>query len=418
MKLFWEFTSLHSVPPTENERLRKMKEEAIDRLWNAEYIKIMTNNFFMYFAFYLLTPLLPLYLYDTFGSTKDVIGLVLSGYTITALMFRPFSGFLVDAFSRKKMLVAFLLVYFLFFGGYLLASSLLLFAIVRTLHGIPFGASTVACSTVAIDVLPSSRRNEGIGYYGLSNNIATAIAPTVGIYIYHSTHNFSILFWMAFIAAGLGMLIASTVKIKERPLTRSGKLLSLDRFFLTRGWAIAVNLIFFGFCYGVLSNYLAIYGREQLGITAGTGTFFMILSVGLILSRLQGNKSLRKGKLTHNAVEGIVISTIGYVLFVAYPHILGYYLSAFLIGLGNGHMYPAHQNMMINVAQNNERGTANSSILTAWDVGQGLGILCGGVVAEHFGYTSAFWMIAAVHILGLLFFLSKTQYFFQQRKLR
>lgn len=395
-----------------------MKEEAIDRLWNAEYIKIMTNNFFMYFAFYLLTPLLPLYLYDTFGSTKDVIGLVLSGYTITALMFRPFSGFLVDAFSRKKMLVAFLLVYFLFFGGYLLASSLLLFAIVRTLHGIPFGASTVACSTVAIDVLPSSRRNEGIGYYGLSNNIATAIAPTVGIYIYHSTHNFSILFWMAFIAAGLGMLIASTVKIKERPLTRSGKLLSLDRFFLTRGWAIAVNLIFFGFCYGVLSNYLAIYGREQLGITAGTGTFFMILSAGLILSRLQGNKSLRKGKLTHNAVEGIVISTIGYVLFVAYPHILGYYLSAFLIGLGNGHMYPAHQNMMINVAQNNERGTANSSILTAWDVGQGLGILCGGVVAEHFGYTSAFWMIAAVHILGLLFFLSKTQYFFQQRKLR
>lgn len=418
MNLFWEFTSLHSVPPTENERLRKMKEEAIDRLWNAEYIKIMTNNFFMYFAFYLLTPLLPLYLYDTFGSTKDVIGLVLSGYTITALMFRPFSGFLVDAFSRKKMLVAFLLVYFLFFGGYLLASSLLLFAIVRTLHGIPFGASTVACSTVAIDVLPSSRRNEGIGYYGLSNNIATAIAPTVGIYIYHSTHNFSILFWMAFIAAGLGMLIASTVKIKERPLTRSGKLLSLDRFFLTRGWAIAVNLIFFGFCYGVLSNYLAIYGREQLGITAGTGTFFMILSAGLILSRLQGNKSLRKGKLTHNAVEGIVISTIGYVLFVAYPHILGYYLSAFLIGLGNGHMYPAHQNMMINVAQNNERGTANSSILTAWDVGQGLGILCGGVVAEHFGYTSAFWMIAAVHILGLLFFLSKTQYFFQQRKLR
>lgn len=342
-----------------------MKVKNNDRLWNAEYIKIMVNNFFMYFAFYLLTPLLPLYLYDTFGSTKDVIGLVLSGYTITALMFRPFSGFLVDAFSRKKMLVIFLFVYFIFFGGYLLASSLLLFAIVRTLHGIPFGASTVACSTVDIDVLPSSRGNEGIGYYGLSNNIATAIAPTVGIYIYHTTHDFIILFWIAFIAAGLGMLVASTVNTKERPLKRSGKMLSLDRFFLTRGWAIAVNLVFFGFCYGVLSNYLAIYGREKLGITAGTGTFFMILSIGLILSRLQGNKSLRKGNLAHNAIEGIVISTTGYILFVAYPHVLGYYLSAFLIGLGNGHMYLAHQSMMINVAHNNERGTANSSILTA-----------------------------------------------------
>lgn len=395
-----------------------MEKEPQEKLWNAEYIKIMINNFGMYFAFYLLTPLLPLYLYDTFGTTKDMIGLVLSGYTITALLFRPFSGFLVDAFSRKKMLMLFLFVYFIFFGGYLLASSLLLFAIVRTLHGIPFGASTVACSTVAIDVLPSSRRNEGIGYYGLSNNIATAIAPTVGIYIYHTTHNFGILFWMALIAAGLGMLAAGAVKIKERPLKRTGKLLSLDRFFLTRGWAIAANLVFFGFCYGVLSNYLAIYGREQLGITGGTGTFFMILSIGLILSRLQGSKSLRKGNLTHNAIEGIAISTAGYLLFVAYPHMLGYYLSAFLIGLGNGHMYPAHQNMMINVAQNNERGTANSSILTAWDVGQGLGILFGGIVAEHLGYAAAFWMIAAVHVMGLVFFLTTTRSFFLQRRLR
>ena len=395
-----------------------MEEEKKEKLWNAEYVKVMVNNFGMYFAFYLLTPLLPLYLHDTFGSTKDMIGLVLSGYTIAALIFRPFSGFLIDAFSRKRLLVIFLFVYFIFFGGYLLASTLLLFAIVRTLHGIPFGASTVACSTVAIDVLPPSRRNEGIGYYGLSNNIATAIAPTVGIYIYQSTHNFSILFWMAFVAAGLGMLVASTIKIKERPLKRTGKLLSLDRFFLTRGWAIAVNLVFFGFCYGVLSNYLAIYGREQLGITGGTGTFFMILSIGLILSRLQGSKSLRKGNIAHNAAEGILLSTLGYILFVAYPHMPGYYLSAFLIGLGNGHMYPAHQNMMINVAHSNERGTANSSVLTAWDVGQGFGILCGGVVAEHLGYTSAFWMVAVVHALGFAFFIFLTRGFFLQRRLR
>lgn len=386
-------------------------------MWKAEYIKIMVNNFGMYFAFYLLTPLLPLYLSDNFGCTKDIIGLVLSGYTLTALMFRPLSGFLVDAFSRKAMLVVFLTAYFIFFGGYLVASSLLLFAIVRTLHGIPFGGSTVACSTVAIDVLPSSRRNEGIGYYGLSNNIATAIAPTVGIYIYHKTHNFDILFWTALVAAGLGMLVASTVKIRERPIRRTGRLLSLDRFFLTRGWAIAVNLVFFGFCYGVLSNYLAIYGRERLGISGGTGAFFTILSIGLILSRLQGSKSLRKGNLTRNALEGIVISTVGYVVFVAFPHMAGYYLSAFLIGFGNGHMYPAHQNMMINVAHNNERGTANSSVLTAWDVGQGLGILLGGIVAEHLGYGAAFWMIAFVQVLGLLFFVFLTKNFFLQRRL-
>ena len=175
--------------------------------------------------------------------------------------------------------------------------------------------------------------------------------------------------------------------------------------------------MFFGFCYGVLSNYLAIYGRERLGISGGTGAFFTILSIGLILSRLQGSKSLRKGNLTRNALEGIVMSTVGYVVFVAFPHMAGYYLSAFLIGFGNGHMYPAHQNMMINVAHNNERGTANSSVLTAWDVGQGLGILLGGIVAEHLGYGAAFWMIAFVQVLGLLFFVFLTKNFFLQRRL-
>ena len=155
-----------------------------DQLWNKNYCKVMAANFSLFFAFYVLTPLLPLYLKDHFGATKDVIGLVLSGYTVTALVMRPFSGFLVDSFPRKTVLMVSFAAFSIFFAGYLAASSLLLFTIVRTLHGGPFGALTVANSTVAIDVLPSSRRTEGIGYYGLSNNLAMAIAPTVGIFIY------------------------------------------------------------------------------------------------------------------------------------------------------------------------------------------------------------------------------------------
>ena len=156
-----------------NDKTIVMGEE---RLWNRNYCKVMTANFTLFFAFYLLTPLLPLYLSETFGATKDMIGLVLSGYTITALLFRPFSGYMVDSFPRKKVLMVCFGAFSIFFAGYLAASTLLLFTIVRTLHGGPFGALTVANSTVAIDVLPSSRRTEGIGYYGLSNNLAMAIA--------------------------------------------------------------------------------------------------------------------------------------------------------------------------------------------------------------------------------------------------
>mgnify|MGYP000257067809 FL=1 len=389
-----------------------------DVLWNANYNKVMTTNFTLFFAFYLLTPLLPLYLSETFHATKDLIGIVLSGYTVTALLFRPFSGYVVDSFPRKKVLMVCFFLFFLLFGGYLAAGSFVFFALVRTLHGGPFGALTVANSTVAIDVLPSSRRTEGIGYYGLSNNLAMAIAPSIGVFIYKYTHNFDILFWMAFIIAGLGMLVDSTVKVPQREIIREKKKLSLDRFFLVRGWLLGANIVMFSFCYGVLSNYLAIYSKEILGITGGTGTYFMLLATGLVVSRIQGSKALRNGKLTQNATQGIFLSCIGYILFVAVPTEVGYYLSALLIGLGNGHLFPAMQNMFINIAGNNERGTANSTLLTSWDFGIGVGVVFGGVIAEHFGYTAAFATVAALHILGLILFIFCSRDFYLRNKRR
>lgn len=379
-----------------------------EKLWNGNYNRVMITNFSLFFSFYLLTPLLPIYLSETFDASKDMIGLVLSGYTLVALITRPFSGFIADSFPRKKVLLVCLFLYFIIFGGYIVAGSLVLFAIFRTLHGGPFGASTVSNSTMAIDVLPPSRRNEGIGLYGLSNNLASAIAPTIGIYLHHYFHNFDILFWTAFIVAGIGFFNASRIVPQEKQIIASKTAISLDRFFLSRGWFLALNMCFFGFCWGVLSNYLAIYGKEHLGITEGTGTFFMLLSAGLIFSRLQGNKSLRDGKLTGNALKGILLSTVGYTLFIAYPSMIGYYTSAILIGLGNGHMWPAFQNMIINIAHHNERGTANSTILTSWDLGLGLGILLGGIVAEHFGYDSTFWMMATVHIVGTIGYIGFT----------
>lgn len=389
----------------------------MERLWNRNYCKVMTANFSLFFAFYLLTPLLPIYLHETFGATKDVIGLVLSGYTITALLFRPFSGYFVDSFPRKTVLLIAYTAFAIFFAGYLAASTLLLFTIVRTLHGGPFGALTVANSTVAIDVLPSSRRNEGIGYYGLSNNLAMAISPSFAIYLYSQTHNFELLFWLALAIATFGLAVDATVTLEQRQVLNNKKAVSLDRFFLKRGWLLGINMVFFGFCFGVLSNYLAIYGKQVMGITGGTGTWFLLCAMGLMLSRLQGGKALRQGRLSHNAAEGMLISLVGYTLFVSCPNMIGYYGSALLIGLGNGHMWPAFQNMMISMAHHNERGTANSTILIAWDIGMGLGVLLGGIIAETLGYTTAFWTVAAVNAIGVALYFVRTQGFFLANRL-
>lgn len=389
-----------------------------EKLWNAEYLKVWLANFAIYFSFMLVTPLLPLYLSETFGADKHTIGLVLSGYALTALLIRPFSGYFVDSFDRKKVLLLFMFLFFLFFAGYILAGSLLLFAIIRTLHGAPFGATTVANSTVAIDVLYPSRRAEGIGYYGLSNNIATAISPSVALWIYDVCHNYNIIFSLSLLFAGFGFAINSTLKLKKRETIKKANKMSLDRFFLVRAWREAVAMICFAFGYGVISTYIAIYGKEKLGITGGTGVFFLLLSIGLILSRLIGSRTLRKGMLIWNASLGLLISLCGYFLFAGVHNYFGYYGAALIIGLGNGHMFPAFQTMFINLAPHTQRGTANSSLLISWDVGVGLGIMIGGILVEYLDYFPAFWAAGLVNAAGVLFFFTNIRKTYQRDKLR
>ena len=388
------------------------------KLWNADYLKVWTANFMLFFAFYLLTPLLPLFLRDVFQADKAMTGRVWSGYTLTALLARPFSGYIVDSFSRKKVLMWCYFLFALFFAGYFITWSLLLFAIIRTVHGAPFGATTVANSTMAIDVLYPERRAEGIGYYGLSNNIAMAIGPSAGLYIYTSLHNFNIIFTLSLATAFLGLALVSSVSTRDRvPIKKENKL-SMDRFFLIEGWSEGLTIMMLSFSFGVISTYLAVYSREALGITSGTGTFFALLAAGLIASRIVGGRTLRNGMVVQNAQWGMTLSLFGYLLFVAVPDMWGYYGAAIIIGLGNGHMFPAMQTMFINLAPNSRRGTANSTLLVSWDVGIGLGIVIGGAAAEHLGYAAAFWISFAVNASGVALFWLYTRRSYMRLRLR
>ena len=378
----------------------------------------------IFFSFMLIMPILPLYLSEEFGSGKHTIGVILSGYTIMALVARMFSGYIVDTYNRKTVLLLSYGLFATFFLGYLIGGSLILFAIIRTLHGAPFGTVTVSNSTVAIDVLPAERRAEGIGYYGLSNNLATAISPTVGIYMYETWGNFQAIFLLSFLMAASGFLISKTVKHSPPSKIVAGLVppktspISLDRFFLVKGWSVGLMLAMLSFSYGVLSTYIAIYAKEDLGMTQGAAIFFLVLSVSLMVSRFTGSKSLRAGRVVHNATVGMCVSVFSYLAFAAIHNYWGFFGCAVILGLGNGHMFPAVQTMFVNLAPNNRRGTANSSMLTSWDLGVGAGVVIGGIASELSGYSAAFWIAAIVNIIGVLFFFAYVRSTYNKNKLR
>lgn len=382
------------------------KEEKV-RLFTGNYLKLWIANFMMYFSFYFVTPLLPLYLRDVFHADKAMIGLVLSGYSVAALAIRFFSGYIVDRFSRKKVLMISYASFALFFAGYYITGSIILFAVIRTLHGAPFGLTSVSSNTVAIDVLPSQRRGEGIGYWGLSNNFAMAVGPSLSLLLYSRFNDYNLLFTVSLVCALVGLLINSFVDCKYRPPIMEKKKMSLDRFVLIQGWSQGICIALIAMSYGILSTYIAIYSKDVLNITTGTGTFFMLFAIGLILSRVVGVKALSRGLATRNATYGVIVVAIGYAIFAFWQNLYGYYISAVVIGFGQASMYPAVQTMFLNMTTNDKRGTANATILTSWDLGIGMGIIFGGYVAEHLGgYNSAFIMAATVSLMSVIFFLS------------
>lgn len=394
-----------------------MKKE---KLWTPSFLAIGGGSFLLFFAFYLLLPILPLYLIERFEANESTVGMVLSLYTVTALFMRPFAGFMVDTFPRKPLMLVCYAVFTCIFGGYLLAASILAFAVIRALHGFSFGIVSVANSTVAIDVMPSSRRGEGIGYFGVSSNLAMAVGPTVSLYLLEASHNYDTIFWVSLLSCCVGFVLVTTVRmpVKERQPKPVAEHISFDRFFLVKGTSGAISVSMLSFSYGMLSTYLAIYGKDEVGMESETGVFFMLMAFGLILSRLISGQLLNKGYITRLIQLGIIILFVGYTLFIFVKMPVTYFMSAAILGMGYGFVCPSFQTYFINLAEHNQRGTANSTYLTSWDLGVGLGVLIGGGIADMSDYTTAYICSLVILFIGYFFFRYISAPYFARHKLR
>ncbi len=380
----------------------------------------------MSFSFFILVPTLPFYLRDTFGIGQSMIGFVLSCYTIAVLSIRPFSGFLADTFPRKRVyIIAYCLFVATFFGYFAITTVLALFIALRIFHGFTFGTLTTTGNTLAIDVMPSSRRGEGLGYYGVMGNLAMAFGPMAGLFII-SSGNYQILFWCSIAAGTTGLIFASMVNAPRRPpVLQPNKALSIDRFFLIEGIPACLSLFMLAIPYGMTTCYMALYATQS-GLTSSTGLFFTVMAVGLISSRLNSGKRVDCGLVTQTIRRGIIIAFFG---VLAEP-VLGtaaewsitagyvvYFVAALLIGYGFGTMFPAFNTLFINLAPHSRRATANATYLTGWDVGIGCGMLLGGFLSEH-SFALCYLTGAGLVIVSLILFITFVTPHFERHKLR
>lgn len=402
-----------------------MATETKDRLWTRDYIFVCISAFMMSFSFFILVPTLPLYLKDTFGISQALVGVVLSCYVIAVLSVRPLAGFVADTLPRKSVyLASYALFVSSFLGYFFITQTLALFILLRIFHGFSFGMLTTAGNTLVIDVMPSSRRGEGLGYYGVTNNLAMAFGPMAGLFVIASG-NYTLLFLTSLITGCVGLILASLVRAPRKMLEKTEFKLSADRFFLKEGLRACFAFFLLAMPYGMTTSYMALYARE-VGITHNAGLFFTVMAAGLISSRLHSGKRVDRGFVTETIRLGICIAFIGAVgeallssvaswsISAAY---VTYFLTAFLFGYGYGTMFPAYNTLFINLAPNSRRATANATYLTGWDVGIGGGMLVGGMISES-GYLYCYVLGAVFVVIALLFFVRYVTPHFHAHRLR
>lgn len=396
-----------------------------DKLVTSSYCFILAANFLLYFGFWLLIPVLPFYLSEVFSAGNSTIGIILSCYTVAALCIRPFSGYFLDSFARKPL---YLMAYFIFmtmFAGYIIAGSLTLFIMFRIIQGVSFGMVTVGGNTVAIDIMPSSRRGEGLGYYGLSNNIAMAVGPMSGLFLHDAGMSFTTIFCCSLGSCMAGFVCASLVKTPYKPPVRREPI-SLDRFILLKGIPAGISLLLLSIPYGMTTNYVAMYAK-QIGINATTGFFFTFMAIGMAISRIFSGKIVDRGKITQVISAGLYLVVFSFFLLSACVYLISwnnmvctivFFSVALLLGVGFGIMFPAYNTLFVNLAPNSQRGTATSTYLTSWDVGIGIGMLTGGYIAEVSTFDKAYLFGACLTIVSMLYFNGKVAPNYHKNKLR
>lgn len=391
--------------------------EKKETLWNRNFINACLAYLLTACSFFLFFPTIPLYLTDVLKINQAKIGLVLSSYVLALLFVRPFSGFLVDIFPRKILYLIGIISFMTVYIGYYFAVTVLFFVILRFVHGLFWGLSSVSANTVAIDIIPSSRRSEGIGFFGVNMNIAMAIAPFIGINIYRAK-GFSFLITIALIMGVMAIIAILFIKVPrhEKPAKQPKQPLSFDRFLLVKAMPVFFNQLFISFSWGTLGAYAVLYGQE-INIS-NPGYFFLFLAAGIVVSRINSGKLVDRGYIHQVIITAICIVIVAFFSFSVFHNIYAFNISAFLIGIGYGLLFPALQTIYVNMAPASKRGTANSTYLTGFDLGVGAGLLVGGVVAQKFnGFAALYLISSALCFIALFIYIFSSKKVYEKNKL-
>jgi MFS family permease len=368
---------------------------AADRLFTKAFILVICANFANALGAQMASAILPVYVVAR-GRSELQAGIVAGMLAFTALLMRPFVGWLADAWRRRPMVLI---------GTGCYAAANLIYAVVRSLpllmagrvlHGFGLSNYSTASSAFLADIAPPRRRAEAMGYYSIMMDIGLLGGPALGFFLVEYIGLQHIFFLTAALAC-IAFIIS--VPVREHRAPRSGP---MPQWRLKTGIVSkpALPAAWVAFCMGMgvgpIIAFMAIFAQKK-GI-ANPGLFFTVQAIALMLSRtFSGRLSDRHGRI-FVIVPGLFSMAIGLLLLPIAHTLLHLMLSAVFLGIGFGSSQPATMALTVDLVSPDERGMAVSTYFLGFDSGISIGSFVLGAIISAFGF-KVMWVMAAICVL-------------------
>lgn len=382
-----------------------MQQEGNTKIWTKRFISLFLTNISVFFVFYGLVTTLPLDAIGELHQTDKEAGLLLSGFLLSAIIVRPFSGKLLDVFGKKKLLVISIIGYFLCTVLYLFIHPFGLLLGLRFVQGIFFSIITTAAGSLAADIVPANRKGAGLGYFTMSTNLAVVIGPFVGLLLIQYS-SFNVLFIVMSICILAGGFLAVTINTDDLPKPEhQGKLkFKFDDLFERRALPVAAIASLVAFSYASVLSFLSVYAQQK-DLMAVASLFYAVFAAAMLITRPYTGKLYDTKGPQFVIIPGIVFFAIGLVMlaFVSGPAL--FLFAAIFIGFGYGAVTTSLQALAVQSTSHTRSGYATATYFTMFDTGIALGSYILGMVAVQAGYSSVYLAGAGLLVVVFIIYL-------------
>ena len=384
-----------------------------ERLWTKDFIVVSTTNFLIYLVFFLLMVIMASYAVDKYHATTGTGGLVSGIFIIGILIGRLGTGRIIEDVGSRRVLVIGTLLYIITSTLYFAAINLPLLILMRFLHGFAFGVANTATGTIAAQIIPRGRHGEGIGYYSMSQILATALGPYLGIVLSQRV-DFKMIFLIASLVAAISFAISFVVsqpsyKPPKQVKTKTVKQFQISEFLEFRAIPISIIVLIVGFGYSVVLSFLSLYSR-QLCLEEAASFFFLIYAIVVIFSRPFSGRLLDARGANFVVYPCILFFSIGMLVLSQATYGITLFLSGAIIGLGYGNFLSCGQAISVKSTSPNRFGLATATYYMFLDIGFGVGPYLFGSLVPVTGYRGLYFVMAMVILSTTLL------YYFLYRK--